>query len=391
MAQELLEKTDADGADSTAMPKILKYVGLLLAVLVVALLLACNQALASMVASFAPTAYAWIFAALVLIEASAFFWLCRGLFARQEHLAFDVTDSEGLERLKTELTNRLLENNRIKKAKKDNPLFNSESVEDCLGLLNKKADEEIQRTATGVFLATALSQNGRIDTIIVFFGLCRMVWKISSIYNQRPHPSEVLRLYRAVTTSIFLAYSIDKLDIPTEVTASLGHLLSAVAPATVTGAIPFVGTALQGFTKSALDGAANCYLALRTGIITRNAYSYILTTNKRPTRGDVFKEAGAMLLDICQDSVKILIKAVQSTTVGVGTGIKSKVEEFAKGSADGVVKMASGVADVASSTSQVVMDGVVKIASGVADVALSTNQTVKDGMKKLGQASRRKK
>jgi X-X-X-Leu-X-X-Gly heptad repeat protein len=125
-----------------------------------------------------------------------------------------------------------------------------------------------------------------------------------------------------------LAYSIEELDIASEVSASFGQLLGAVTPAIVTGGIPFVGTALQRFTASAIDGATNCFLALRTGIITRNAYGYILTAKEeRPSRADIFKDAGSMLSSICLEPIGDLIKAVQTDTVGIGTDIILKARE----------------------------------------------------------------
>jgi hypothetical protein len=351
----------------------LKYIGLFLLVLTALFLLVCNNAIAGMVASFIPTAYVWVFAALVFIEVIAFYWFWRGLFGRQDHLAFDVTDPQAQERLKNELVARLRENEHITKAN-----LNPESVENCLTLLDQKADEEIQRTAKGIFLATALSQNGRIDAIIVFVGLCRMVWNISSIYNQKPHPSELVRLYWAITIPTFLAYSIEELNIASEVSASFGKLLEAVTPATVTGAIPFVGTALQRFTASAIDGAANCFLALRTGIITRNAYTYILTAEARPNRTKVFSEAGGMLSSICRDPIKGLIEATKATTVGFGTNVIDKLHE----KIDKAQEYSKAVTDRT-------MEAVTDIKSGIGGLLTTSASTleietgIKDDVKKL--------
>jgi len=300
------------------MQKILKYSVLFLLILTALFFLTCNHSLAGLVASFAPAAFIWVFVGLLLIEVTAFYWLWRGIFGRQEHLIFNVTDPKAQEQLKNKLVKRLKENSHIKEAQKD-----PELIDECLVLLNQKADEEIKRTAKGIFLTTALSQNGRIDAIIVFVGLCRMVWNISSIYNQRPHPLEVLRLYRIVAISTFLAYSIEELDIASEVSTTFGELLGNVTPSIVAGGIPFVGRALERFTASAFDGATNCFLALRTGIITRNAYAYILNAKEeRPNRASIFREAGKMLSSICSEPIKDLIKEVKTGTVGIMTGIK---------------------------------------------------------------------
>jgi len=325
------------------MPKVLKYIGLALAILTALFLLNCNHVLAGIVTLLLPAAYPWVFAALLLIEAAAFYWLWQAWFNRPDHLAFDVTDFKARKQLENMLVERLCENFRsIKDAeqKKDTPnravieecvvLLNKKTdpmfVEDCLKLLNKKANEEIQSTAKRIFLATALSQNGRIDTIIVFVGLCRMVWRISSIYNQKPHPSEVFRLYKAVATATFLAFSIEELNIATEISTGFGELLKAAAPATMARAVPIVGHTFEKITASAIDGAANCFLALRTGIITRNTFAYVLTVEERPSRTVVFKEAGGMLLSITSTPLKDLAGTAKDTFAGVVQDVVDGVE-----------------------------------------------------------------
>ena len=151
------------------MPKVLKYIALALAILTALFLLNCNHALAGMVAAFfGPTAYPWVFVALLLIEAAAFYWLWQAWFTRPENLAvvFDG-DSNDSGQLKTILVERLYENiSNIKDAelKKKSPNHpNMTVVEECvallnrktdqgfvkngIALLNKKANEEIQSTA----------------------------------------------------------------------------------------------------------------------------------------------------------------------------------------------------------------------------------------------------
>ncbi len=323
------------------MPKLLKYAFAFLTVLFAVFLLALNHGAASFAASFAPAAFGWTHLALLLIELCAFFWLWRGMFGRRRHLVFNAATQEERDRFARELTARLRRNPHIKAAgyasvNMDDP----QGRQRCLTLLREKADAEIRRTAERIFLATALSQNGRIDALIVFVCLCRMVWRISGIYNQRPHPAEVLSLYWAVATSTFLAFSFEELDIATEVSTGFGEAFHAMAPATVAGGLPFVGAALQKFTASVMDGAANCFLTLRAGVIARNAYTYALEAKERPGRAAVFKEAGASLLEMSGRLIEQVTKGLGDALWGLTKAAGNKTAQAAMG---GVGKIASGV------------------------------------------------
>lgn len=72
-----------------------------------------------------------------------------------------------------------------------------EFAEKAMLLLDKKADDEIRSAGKRIFLGTALAQNGKLDALIVFFSLVRLVWRVSSIYNQRPAPREIMSVYGA--------------------------------------------------------------------------------------------------------------------------------------------------------------------------------------------------
>ncbi len=330
------------------MPKLLKYALLLPAALTLVFLLALNQGVASLAATFVSAAYVWTHLGLLAVEACALFWLWRGMFGRRRHLVFDAATPEERARLAKELARRLRGNAHLKAAGYASVnLEDPEGRDRCLAVLREKADAEIRRTAERIFLATALSQNGRIDAIIVFAALCRLVWRISGIYNQRPHPSEVLSLYWAVLTSTFLAFSFEELDIATEVGLGFGEAFHAMAPATMAGGLPIVGAALQKFTASAVDGAANCFLTLRAGIIARNAYAYSLQGKVRPGRAAVFKESGAVLLDMSGRLVEQISRglggAIWGLTKAAGNRTAQATARAGAGITHGVGAVASGV------------------------------------------------
>ena len=370
-------------------PRILKYLFFGLLVLGLLLMLFINSNLASLAEMLHPGAGLWTHGALLLIEIIALGWFWRGLFRGPRHLLLlDTTNPEKQAAFERELKRRMRSNPYIRNAglSPHNPdgRENFEYLERCMAVLRQAADTEIQRSAKRVFLATALSQNGRLDALIVFVAVCRLIWRVSSIYNQRPHPSEIMSLYWTVASTTFLAFTIEELDVATEITVGFGEALHAVIPSSFTASIPFAGSVLQTFTASTIDGTANCYLALRAGIITRNAYSFCWQLEKKPSRADVFREAGAQLMGMSQELVGKVATAVASgltlaaknifvtagdKTVKTGKGIVGGISKITQEIGSSAGKIASGTANGAARIATETMDTVDKLAAGVVDTA----------------------
>lgn len=359
-------------------PRFLQYILMAVAVLFILLLLFINSNLAGLAEMLYPGSGLWAHAVLAMAEILAIGWFWRGLFRGPKHLLLMDRDTpEAKQAFSRELTRRMRGNPHIRQAGivREAPFGeeDDEYLERCLNVLKDKADAEIKQNARRIFLATALSQNGRLDALIVFVSLCRLVWRVSSIYNQRPHPSEIASLYWAVVSSTFLAFSIEELDIATEISIGFGESFQAMAPAGLTASIPFAGKALQTFTASTIDGATNCYLALRAGIITRNAYIYGARNEEKPSRAMVFREAGAVLFEMSQELVGKVAGAVASN---IGTTAKNaasfagaKTAQAGKGIVDNISRMGQGISSSAG-----------KIATGTASTAemlvTGTTQTV---------------
>ena len=312
--------------------RILKYTLFVFVVLATLIVLFINRNLASLAELVYPGSLLWTHGTLLCIEAVGFFWFWRSIFGGRDHLLSADDDSpEGRAAFAKELTRRLRTNPHILEAGivPSGP-DDVERLEQCLDLLHKKADAEIEQNAKRIFLATALSQNGKLDALIVFISLCRMIWRISAIYNQRPHPREIISLYWAVVTTTFLALTLEELDITTEIGVGFGQAIHAMAPAGLTASIPFAGKALHTVTAAAIDGTANCYLALRAGIITRNAFAYAFA-EKRPSRVDVFREAGSILLTMSSSLMDKLGTGVADALTGAVRTAQDKTVRASKG------------------------------------------------------------
>src|SRR4026208_1467480 len=93
------------------------------------------------------------------------------------------------------------------------PLTTDAEVEAAIAHLSKEADLVVRRTASTVFLSTALMQNGRLDGLIVLLTQIQMVGRIARIYVQRPSPRELVRLYANVAGTAFVASGLESLDL----------------------------------------------------------------------------------------------------------------------------------------------------------------------------------
>ena len=361
------------------MSAILKWTSVAFGLLALLFFISVNRNLAGLAELFMPGSALWTHLALLSVEALALGWLWLGIARRRRALVFSPDlDPRERQRLHRELARRLRENPLLKNAAANyadlvaNSKPGSKAAGDfndpdfqqyCHLVLRHHADQETRRTAERIFLATALAQNGRIDALIVFVSLCRLIWRISSIYNQKPHPAELLALYWAVASSVFLALSFEELDIATEISMSFGEAFHAIAPASLSASLPFVGAALQRFTAASIDGAANSYLALRTGIIARNAYAFATEESPRPTRSDVYKEAGAVLLEMSSQLVEQMTKRLGSAlwgmtraagekTVNTSRNVASELLRAGADMADNAGRFASGAAQSVSATGE---------------------------------------
>ena len=227
-----------------------------------ALLLQIDSSAMSMADALFPGSGRVVCLILLASEAAGACWLYLSFRLRPAKLVIrhNPDDDERLA-FAEELEKRLARNQIVREA--GLVPSDEEFAEKAMLLLDKKADDEIRSAGKRIFLGTALAQNGKLDALIVFFSLVRLVWRVSSIYNQRPAPREIMSVYGAVSSATFVAFSLDALDIPRTITDSVSQIVPSAAPAMTAASVPFMGSALHVFTAAAIDGASNCLLVVQ--------------------------------------------------------------------------------------------------------------------------------
>jgi hypothetical protein len=190
------------------------------------------------------------------------------------------------------------------------------SIQAALDLLEIRANQEIRKEASLVFLSTAVSQSGRLDGLFVLVAQTRLVWKVAHVYRQRASARELLHLYANVAATVFAAESIEDLDLA-EVTEPLMAPLLEAAGVGVTVVLAPVATVLA---DSLLQGTVNALLTFRVGCIAKRYSAGMPLPSPKLVRKAATREASVMLGGVVAELTTTVTKAVWDTARRVMTG-----------------------------------------------------------------------
>ena len=223
-----------------------------------------------------------------------------------------LNEGEEPAQYESKLKKRLATNKRIKRAglETDTP----EGLKEALVLLDNEALQVINKTATSVFLTTAVSQNGKLDALTVFVTQSRMVWKIAHIYWQRPALQDIVRLYANVGGASLVASELEDLDLTRQIEPILSALLKSPGRS-----LPVVGHAAHILTDSLLEGSTNAFLTLRVGVIAKR-YCGSLSPDipVKELKRSAFLEASTLLRTLVLSSSGKVINSVMKAMKNAG-------------------------------------------------------------------------
>jgi Domain of unknown function (DUF697) len=210
------------------------------------------------------------------------------------------------------------------------PLATQAEIESAVAQLSAEADSVVRKTASTVFLSTALMQNGRLDALILLATQIQMVGRVARIYVQRPSPRELLRLYANVAGTAFIASGLESLD--------LGEMVAPLATSMVPalkGGIPGLSGISALLVRCVSNGAANAFLTLRVGEVARR---YCELTSRCPPeliRKSATAAAVQHLGRIVRENGALVAKKVWESTgrALIDSGV-SKAEDIAGATRD---------------------------------------------------------
>ena len=126
--------------------------------------------------------------------------------------------------------------------------------------ISKRINKIVNESATKVLIATAISQNNKIDSATVALVNIRMIMRIAVTCGYHPSYPQLYKLIAKVFRNAILAYTLQSINVDELIFEGINKLVKGALTS-----IPFVGEV----TKSITQGAANSLLTLRIGIITR--------------------------------------------------------------------------------------------------------------------------
>ena len=203
----------------------------------------------------------------------------------------------------------------------------------ALEKLGGEADTIVKNSASAVFVSTAVMQNGRLDGLLVLAGQLRMVWRIATIYYQRPSPRQMLYLYSNVGANVLIADNIQNIDFAELATPVVVSIFPSMK-----GGIP----GLQGIStllvNSMANGAANAFLTLRVGLLAKAYCAALATPSSRELRqstttralglvATIVKEQGRKVANKSWETVRDAVASATDATLQGARDVVSKTSE----------------------------------------------------------------
>lgn len=158
--------------------------------------------------------------------------------------------------------------------------------------IKKEVNRLIVKNAETIFLSTAISQNGRLDSIAVFTFNLRMIRDLVLKCGFRPNYPSLGKLSLNVLGSAIIAENLEDINMSEMMPSKSFNIMQEVP-------------LLKTVTGSATEGLGNALLALRVGIICRNyLFMDLKGLNKKQIRKMAFAEALTLLPSVIATSVK---------------------------------------------------------------------------------------
>lgn len=319
-------------AENSSARRIIITLVVLLSVCLLSLIIAGVTSLISLAERIHPVAGSVVFWSVCL--AAGFFSLyCVIAYARLPAALVPPEETSGpnhdayLEALRV----RLAANPRVR----GKSITREEEIESALAHLSREADAVVRRTASTVFLSTALMQNGRLDALILLFTQIQMVGRVARIYVQRPSPRELIRLYANVAGTAFISSGLESLDLGEMV----APLATSIVPA-LKGGIPGLSGISALLVRCVSNGAANAFLTLRVGEVARRYCELTSRCSPELIRKSATAAAVQHLGRIVRENGALVVRKIWEATgrALIDSGV-AKAEDIATATRDLIGRM----------------------------------------------------
>lgn len=173
-------------------------------------------------------------------------------------------------------------------------------------ILGKQSRVLVKGKATGVFLSTAISQNGVLDSFFVLGTLTKMLWEVSRIYEEQPSLARLVSLYGNVAATVLMARGIEDLDLLDE---QVEPLIASILGGGMATLVPGAVMATNLVVNSITEGSVNALLTLRVGCIAQRYLSSVTIPERKALRRSATIEACGLLGEVMKDNTVLILKA----------------------------------------------------------------------------------
>ncbi len=193
--------------------------------------------------------------------------------------------------------------------------------------LDKLSMPLIKANANTIFISTAISQNGTLDSILVLNSMIKMIWNLARLYQTRPSLKSIGKLYLQVASVIFMARSIEDADL---IEDQMEPLIAAVLGESIASTIPGMVPITNLVISSIMEGSVNAYLSLRVGIVTQAYLGMEVPQTKSFIRKNASLQSLSYLGNIISDNSKLVAKTIVSSVKKAGANTARKIFKKSK-------------------------------------------------------------
>ncbi|NLY37173.1 MAG: DUF697 domain-containing protein [Tissierellia bacterium] len=182
--------------------------------------------------------------------------------------------------------------------------------------LDSLSNPVIHTNASQIFLSTAISQNGSLDSIAVLITLIKMVWRLASIYQTRPTLKSMGQLYMQVASVVFMARTIEDSDL---IENQIEPIITTILGESFASAIPGMVPITNLVVSSLMEGSLNALLTLRVGIIAQSYLGMEKPESKSFIQKNASLQAFGQMGRIIKTNGKLVAKSIMKATKNVAS------------------------------------------------------------------------
>lgn len=200
-------------------------------------------------------------------------------------------------------------------------------INEGLAILRERSLPVIKENANAIFLSTAISQNGSLDSFMVLFTLMRMVWQLAKFYETRPSLLSLMKLYLQVASVVLMARTLEDADL---IEDQMEPLIASIIGESLASAIPGMVPVSNLIVSSLMEGTVNAFLTLRVGLIAQNYLGSAHELEKGSLRRATSTQALRYMGSIIKSNSSVVLKTVGNAAKNASIGKAKRWLKFDK-------------------------------------------------------------